>query len=231
MFFVRQLHNITHKIESVSALRSAFWHEFGDEVPEEGDFNVGFFEGKQQAKKRLVSRQDLDAMYSHFLGKQCISLWCDGKEPDCSSGEEKTAKKCDTHAQNKRSDREDELENVFQKLKQKHGSEYSGPQLRLWARMIIAITHEDIDNPPKVPMITGSVQRQPRKESLTDAFTSAASAIAKAFSPTQSSASPSSQLVKCSPSKTADIRMKNLEQIRVLQHLREGMGFLPKKSF
>jgi len=53
--------------------------------------------------------------------------------------------------------------------------------LRLWARTIIAKTHDDMDNPPKVPMITGSVQRQPRSESLTDALTSAASAVAKAF--------------------------------------------------
>ena len=34
--------------------------------------------------------------------------------------------------ESKRSEKEEELEDVFQQLKSKHGSEYSGPQLRLW---------------------------------------------------------------------------------------------------
>jgi len=90
--------------------------------------------------------------------------------------------------------------------------------------MIIAKTHDDMDNPPKVPMITGSVQRQPCSESLTDALTSA---VAKAFSPTTP---PSSQTMICSPSKTVDIKMKNLEQLRILQQLRED-GILNEEEF
>ena len=163
-------------------------------------------------------------MYAYFEGKQSINLWCDGKEPDESDEEKTTRKK--PRRESKRSDREDELEDVFQQLRKKHSSEYSGPQLRLWARMIVANTHDDFEHPPKVPMITGSVQRPPRKESLSDTFTSAASAIAKAFSPTPST----STLVKCSPSKTVDIRMKNLEELRCLQHLRQD-GILTEEEF
>ena len=121
---MRQLHNVTQKFETVSALCSALWHELENEVPEEGDFNAGYFEGKHQTKKWLVLTQDLDAMYSYFGGKESISLWCDGKEPD-ESGEEKR----DAQAQNKRSETDDELEDIFQQLKQKHESKYSGPQL------------------------------------------------------------------------------------------------------
>ena len=51
--------------------------------------------------------------------------------------------------------------------------------------MFVARTHDDLEHPPNVPLITGSVQRQPRKESLSDAFTNAASAVAKVFSSTQ----------------------------------------------
>lgn len=46
----------------------------------------------------------------------------------------------------------EEVEDVFQKLKEKH-KDYSGLQLRLWARMITSKTHDDLDNPPKVPII------------------------------------------------------------------------------
>ena len=171
-----------------------------------------------------------------FSREPCIFLWCDGKESDDGSDDEKTSRKKprrDTHGPSERSEKEEELEDVFQKLKQKHESEYSGPQLRLWARMIICNTHDDMDNPPRVPMITGSVQKQPRRESLTDVFTSAATAVANAFSSTridQSAETPLSQQVKCSPTKTVDIRMKNLEQLRVLQGLRED-GILTEDEF
>ena len=79
-FSVHQMHNVSQRFKSVTALRSALWHEFGDAVPDEGEFNVGFFEGKQHAKKWLVTSQDLDAMYAYFEGKPCLNLWCDGKD-------------------------------------------------------------------------------------------------------------------------------------------------------
>ena len=59
------------------------------------------------------------------------------------------------------------------------------PQLRLWARMVQCGTHDDCDNPPQVPMITGMPPKHPCRahDSLTTAFTGAAEAIAKAFTP------------------------------------------------
>ena len=88
------------------------------------------------------------------------------------------------------------------------------------------LSHDDINNPPKVPMITGSVQKQPHRESLTDTFASTATAIAHSQ---QSDASPSLQ-VRCSPSKTVDIRMKNLDQLCCLQCLWED-GILTEEEF
>ncbi len=83
---------MSHKFESVSSLRSALYHEVGDSIPEEGDFSVGYFHGRQQAKKWLVTARDLEAMYTYYLGKQSISLWCDGKVDD-EGDEEGMAKK------------------------------------------------------------------------------------------------------------------------------------------
>ena len=83
------MHNVSQRFKSVTALRSALWHEFGDAVPDEGEFNVGFFEGKQHAKKWLVTSQDLDAMYAYFEGKPCLNLWCDGEDQEEESDEKK----------------------------------------------------------------------------------------------------------------------------------------------
>ena len=57
-------------------------------------------------------------------------------------------------------EKEEELEKCFRELQNKHGSNYSIPQLRLWARMIQCGTHDDYDNPPHVPMISGVTPKQ-----------------------------------------------------------------------
>ena len=45
-FVWRDLHNITCQFQSVAALRSALYHKLEDDVPEQGDYNVGYFEGR-----------------------------------------------------------------------------------------------------------------------------------------------------------------------------------------
>ena len=47
-----------------------------------------------------------------------------------------------------RQDREEDLESLYSELQKKHGDSYSGPQLRLWARMIVSGTHDDKEEPP-----------------------------------------------------------------------------------
>ena len=224
-FTWRDLHDASHQFSSIGALRLALYHELEDDIPDDEQYNLGYFEGKQQKKKWLVSSSDLDAMYACFEGKQQISLWCDGKQPpesECESSDEdgrrskrkKKKKNSRKQRKTKADDREEELESIFQQLKEKHESKYSGTQLRLWARMIVAKTHDDMDEPPKVPMITGAVQKSQPKDSLTDVFVSAATAVARVFSPSQK----------------VDLRMKNLEQLRQLQKLLED-GILSQEEF
>ena len=69
-FSVKFLQNVMRRFESVSSLQSALWNEFGDIIPDEGDYIVGYFDGRQHTKKWLMTRQDLDAMYIHtFSGE------------------------------------------------------------------------------------------------------------------------------------------------------------------
>lgn len=135
--------------------------------------------------------------------------------------------------QSKLDDREDELESIFKQLKEKHQDKFSGPQLRLWARIIAAKTHDDLDDPPRVPMITGSVKRNSQpKESLSDAFASAVTAIAKVLSPIPNvtQAKGAENQATFSPGKKLELRMKNLEQLRQLQQLLED-GILSQEEF
>ena len=54
------------KFDSVTAIHVKLIDELGDQVPDKVDFNVGYYEGKQQAKIWLVSREDLEMMYSNY---------------------------------------------------------------------------------------------------------------------------------------------------------------------
>ena len=131
----------------------------------------------------------------------------------------------------RRQEKEDEVETIFQNLHKKHNDEYSVPQLRLWARMVQCGTHDDYDNPPQVPMITGIPPKHPRRahDSLTTAFTGAAEAIAKAFTPSSESSQFSSGSVGISPGKRTELRMKNLQQLRELQQLYEDNTITDKE--
>ena len=55
------------------------------------------------------------------------------------------------------------ISTIFRELREKHGDTYETPQFRLWARMIQCGTHDDYDDPPRVPMITGILPKRPRK--------------------------------------------------------------------
>ena len=98
-------------------------------------------------------------------------------------------------------EQEDELESVFQKLRKKHGSEWSGPQHRLWARAIVSGEYDS--QSPNAPI---GLQKKP-KESLVDAFAGTATAIAKALTPRRSVAA-TGYSVHFSPGEV-DIQIKN----------------------
>ena len=72
---------------------------------------------------------------------------------------------------------EEEVDDIFKQLKAKH-QDMTAPKLRLWARLIQSGHHDDYDTPPNIPLITGSSSK-PKKESVTDALTGAATAAVK----------------------------------------------------
>ena len=111
------------------------------------------------------------------------------------------------------------MDDVYQDLRKRHGEMYSTPQLRLWARMVTANLHEDLDTPPSVPAF-GNAPKRPRhqSESLSDTIGGAAVAIVKALrgeTSTKGCMLPSST-PNMSPTKFVELRMKNFEQLQQL---------------
>ena len=216
----RQLHLKTDKFDSVTAMKVHLMDELGDEVPSSIHFEVGYYE-KRSNKCWLVKNEDLQAMYSSLKSGNEVLLWCDcsGIEPSCD--DKKSAKKRSSSA----SSSSEDVDELFDTLTQMHEDKYTIPQRRLWARTIHCGTHDSFDTPPALPMF-GPPPKQARRASLSDAV---AAAIAKAAVSPSTIATTSESLPK-SPGKTADVRMKYLQQLRFIQQLFQD-GILTESEY
>lgn len=91
----------------------------------------------------------------------------------------------------------------------------AAPKLRLWAKLIQSGRHESYEDPPPIPLITGTLPDKPKKESLTDAFSGAACAIVKALQkPTTPKAFDIDDHLRISPLKVASLRRSCLEDLK-----------------
>ena len=204
-------------------------------VPDSLNFNLGYFEGKQSKKRWICCEEDITTMYEFFGPGSEILLWCDGKKSPEDEHRLPTRKR--KQEMTKREEKEEEVEDTYMELKERHGDNYDIPKLRLWARMVTSGLHDSTDEPPSVP-IFNNVTPKRRRNVISEAITDAAGAIMKSINSntpthqieTSSSTTPisSSAIVQqsgldsnvgVSPSQATELRMKNMEQLRYLQGL------------
>ena len=215
-FICCELHHFNSRFESVTAIRMKLIDEFQQQVPNSVSFSIGYFERRQQTKLWLVTNDDLKSMYSKYPEGEG-TLWCDGRS-DEEEVRERSGRKRDA---SKQQEKEAYVDEIYKDLKDKHGEKYDTPKLRLRARMISSNLHDDMEKPPDIPAFSGAPPKRPRKESVTDALTGAAVALAKTISGSSSvqwssdsvQASPST-VVALSPAKAFELRGKNFEQLR-----------------
>ena len=110
---------------------------------------------------------------------------------------------------------------------------YSPQQLKLWARMIVNKQHEDFEEPPNIPIITGGIKR-PKKhnDAISEVLCNAAVAITQALTPSKSNPSTSQKAssIGVSPSSKATLTNNYISQLKSLQELGE-MGVLSDEEF
>lgn len=251
-FIVRELHHFDEKFDSIPTLKLKLISEFGDQLPETDDFGVGYFIGKQSSKHWLVTKKDLASMYASLpKGKTSILLWCDGRSHhNCDTSEElgksqKRKSSVDTNPPppSKCKQLESDVDEISSELKDRHGTKYTLPQLRLWARMIVSGNHESMTDPPQIPAITGIQPKRAKRESLGEALVEAASTIVGALRTPEikqsnigtnnvvitsdTTATPpkilsnSGQHTGLSPGKVCELRSKKMQELRELQQLLE----------
>ena len=114
------------------------------------DFNIGYYEGSQQAKLWLVNSENIKMMYRKFPKCGSITIWCDGRV-DKSVEDRPSKRKHDSDKTiGKRREQEDDVDTFYKQLQGKHSDKYDIPWLQLWARMMASGLHDNLDSPPDV---------------------------------------------------------------------------------
>ena len=144
----------------------------------------------------------------------------------------------------KRDVHENEVEKVFHELRSKHADGYTGPQYRIWSRMIVNKIHESLEEPPNIPIITGGVPRGKRKrtsssDAISEALIGAATAVTKYLatdysgnqtpSPSTPIRKSSTTVVGISPMSKAKLSDQYITQLQYLQGLLENNVLTPEE--
>ncbi len=92
--------------------------------------------------------------------------------------------------------------------------------------MICHYLHDDYNNPPDIPAFSGNGNKKNHKESVSEVVAGAAMALTRALQGNSTSGvaghiAASGRNDVPSPSKTVDVRLKNLEQLKILQQLHD----------
>ena len=206
---------------SPSTLRARLQESFPYDMPGTTTFQLGYLEGN--TKRWVVEEKDLDVMYGTLGQNSKITLWCDAKIEVDDEPAKKKRKRDETNPGPSCSDscKVDSVDLIFKELKKKHPDMHC-PKLRLWAKMIDKGRHDDYDNPPQIPLITGStVPAKKKSGNVADALASAATAIANAFqapSTPQKRGSNTTDVsagAKFSPMRSAKLRRSCLDDLKL----------------
>ena len=109
------------------------------------------------------------------------AMWCDGTLPESTKstrdGKKRKSDDSTDEPPSKCKANEGTVDEITKTLQEKHGETWSTPQYRLWAQIKHNGQHSCLDTPPSIPMFSGTTSKPPRRESLSDAITSAATAV------------------------------------------------------
>lgn len=213
------------------------------------DFNIGYMHGSTVVGIR--GRDDISEFWSSMKSSSKTNLWCDGlkvsaplvssnkrnlkmadlnsdldSDLDCETTSS-TKKKKKKKKQARISYEEEEVQEVVDNLKEKHGSDFTVMQYRIWGEMVVGGNHKSLDDPPNNTMFSRAGGGTPyKKKNQHSPMTELATAITAALSPKHSPAVG----IAGSPAKVIEGRSKLYKQLSELQNLRSS-GILSEEEY
>ena len=117
-------------------------------------------------------------MYAIYFGKREIKLWCTGElneqtmsKKRAHENEENSSVSTTDMPKTKTAKRMEEVNDIMDKLKEKHKTVFSVEKLSAWAHMIHMGKHQSYENPPNLPYFgkqKKAVDPETRTSSITD---------------------------------------------------------------
>jgi len=142
------------KYDSISCLRDYISANVpsGMEIPVKAD--MGYIEPGHGGKGRKIWLHDdseLKHMYDVFKDKKRILLWCYTSCPQPGKRKDDSQTKSDSSSYTAQVKKQDEVDTIYLKLKEKHEGNFKPEQLNTWAHMLHLKTHDSFDVPPNKP--------------------------------------------------------------------------------
>jgi hypothetical protein len=150
------------EVIGLNELKTLVLSTFPDDVPlpHKDKLEFGYVEpghGLKGKKEWILDEDDVKAFLDKYRGKinKEFTLWCYSRGPE-SNKPSKRPRSPTTKSSRQGSSRYDahiekmaEVDKVYEKIHEKHGSQYSAEQKRAWAHMIQLGSHDSVSQPPQ----------------------------------------------------------------------------------
>ena len=171
-YVVKKWRNTVGKFKSVAVLHSNLKESFTDDLSDipVDDIECGYIDPGHGAKGRqlwVFEKSDLDDMYEAHAQKKEIMIWFYTKKFAC--GKKRCAspitsksmpnKVVRTTKHGVHTSKLVEVEEIVEKLAEKHSGKYSREQLNVWAHMLQLKKHDSLDEPPDKPFFHSSKRK------------------------------------------------------------------------
>jgi len=173
------------------------------EKPDFVTVEMGYVEPGHGSKGRKVwvyADSDLRDMYKRHQRKKHVLLWCYSKKS--SSQDKKTVKGSSVYEK-----KISEVDEIYEKLQDKHKHHYTPEQLRAWAHLVQMGKHVSLQEPPDKPYFRGRKRTSSSVESNSSASTPERKKRAT---------------VAVSPGRKVTIRTELIDQLQKWHHLMES---------
>ena len=168
-------------LQCLANLKEKFVEELGAELLDKDlKFDMGYYRGN----KRLWIRNDRDLsdLLARSAEKDELTIWCEGlctkpttggkrrkkashdsgsvdrleisSDSDSSTYEPRRTGRRRKKKKTLLEEKQDRIDEIVDKLREKHNNKYTSLQYRVWAETIVAGQHEDIDKPPRGSFFT-----------------------------------------------------------------------------
>ena len=228
-FLVRDV--TANDVQSLAHLREKFVEELGaDMLAKDLQFDVGYYRGNKRMWIR--NNRDLSDLLTRSAERDELTIWCEGisTKPTTSGKRKKSSGLVDSLEISSDSDssdglksktkkkkkkktlleeKQDRIDEIVDNLREKHKTQYTSLQYRVWAETVVAGQHEDTEKPPRGSFFTKvkrSVTTTPPKQ------------------PVPSAPKP------LTPGKVAELRSSYIKQIKDMHSLVEA-GAIENEHF